>query len=153
MSRTIARRCFETVGGMWAIVSKHRLAIVRLMSDSNLSLPKGARGLLYLLVASAAYLYPFPQANLFYPVVVVIHALGGIVATIVGAALLRRLLRQGSWIWKAGWVLLAAGAVLGLILIYTGTARSEFRWLYAHIILCLAGVGCLLAEWMGRRTH
>jgi tetratricopeptide (TPR) repeat protein len=132
-------------------VSQYRPAIVGLMADSNLSFPKGARGLLYLLVASAAYLYPFPQANLLYPVVVLIHALGGIVATIVGALLLTRLLRQGSWVWKAGWVLLAAGAILGLILIYKGTARIEFRWLYAHIILCMAGVGCLLAEWMGRR--
>ncbi|MGA9474823.1 MAG: tetratricopeptide repeat protein [Terriglobales bacterium] len=121
------------------------------MADSNLSFLKGARGLLYLLVTSAAYLYPFPQTNLLYPVVVLIHALGGVVATIVGAVLLTRLLRQGTWVWKAGWVLLAAGAILGLILIYTGTARIEFRWLYAHIILSMAGVGCLLAEWLGRR--
>ena len=48
-------------------------------------------------------------------------------------------------------MLLAAGAALGLLLIYTGTAHSEFRWLYSHIVLCMAGVGCLLAEWMGRR--
>jgi Flp pilus assembly protein TadD len=109
------------------------------------------RGLLFLLVASAAYLYPFPQANLFYPAVVLIHVIGGVGAAVVGAILLPRLLRSGGWIWKAGWLLLAAGTALGLLLVYTGTAHSEFRWLYAHIGLCMAGVGCLMAEWMERR--
>jgi Tfp pilus assembly protein PilF len=121
------------------------------MSDLKSSTPKVLRGLLFVLAASAAYLYPFPQANLFYPAMVVIHALGGVVAAVVGAVMLARLLRQGSWMWKAGWLLLGAGAGLGLFLIYTGTARSEFRWLYGHIILSMAGVGCLLAEWLGRR--
>src|ERR1700690_1491201 len=134
-------------------VSTVRFLVSKVMSDLKFSTPKLVRGLLFLLVASAAYLYPFPQANLFYPVVVVIHTLGGIVAAVVGAAMLTRLLRQGSWSWKTGWVLLAAGAALGLILIYTGTARSESRWLYAHVLLSMAGVGCLLAEWLGRRTH
>ncbi|MGC2150714.1 MAG: tetratricopeptide repeat protein [Terriglobales bacterium] len=123
------------------------------MSNLKSSTSKLPRGLLLLLVASAAYLYPFPQANLFYPAVVVIHTLGGVVAALVGTVMLARLLRQGSWIWKAGWLLLGAGAGLGLVLIYTGTARSEFRWLYGHIILSMAGVGCLLAEWLGRGAH
>ncbi|MGA8299488.1 MAG: multiheme c-type cytochrome, partial [Terriglobales bacterium] len=114
-------------------------------------MPKMMRGLLFLLVASAAYLYPFPQANLVYPAVVVLHTLVGVVASITGVVLLRRLLRSADWAGKTGWILLAVGAGLGLILIYTGTAHSEFRWLYAHIVLSLAGIGCLLAEWLGRR--
>jgi len=109
------------------------------------------RGLLLLLVASAAYLYPFPQANLFYPIVVVLHACGGMVASLAGAILFARLWRSAEWVGRAGWVLLAAGTALGLLLIYTGTAHSEFRWLYAHIVFCLAGLGCLAAEWMTRR--
>ena len=121
------------------------------MSDSSSSTPRFVRGLLFVLVASAAYLYPFPQANLFYPAMVVIHTLVGGVAAIVGITQLRRLLRQGNWIWKGGWLLLGAGAALGLLLIYTGTARSEFRWLYVHIVLSLTGVGCLLSESLGRR--
>ncbi len=111
------------------------------MSVSSPSTPKLVRGLLFLLVASAAYLYPFPQANLIYPAVVVIHVVGGMVASVVGAIMLSRLLRQGSWIWKAGWLLLAAGTALGLLLIYTGTAHSEFRWLYAHIVFVHGGRG------------
>ncbi|MGA2003347.1 MAG: hypothetical protein ABSG70_08195, partial [Terriglobales bacterium] len=121
------------------------------MSVSNSSTPKLLRGLMFLLVASAAYLYPFPQANLVYPVVVVIHALGGILATIIGAAVLSRLLRQGSVVWKAGWICFFAGAVLGLVLLYTGTAHSEFKWLYAHIILSMLGIVCVLAEMLGSR--
>jgi len=103
------------------------------------------------LVASAAYLYPFPQANIFYPAVVVLHTLGGVLASVLLIVLLRRLLREGNLIWKAGWFLLAAGALLGMVLIRTGTSHSEFKLLYAHILASMAGTGCLLAEWIGRR--
>jgi len=111
------------------------------------------QSLLFLLVSSAAYLYPFPQTNLFYPAVVILHALGGIVASIAGAFLFRRLWRSEGWVGRMGWLLLAVGAGLGLFLIYTGTARSEFRLLYAHIFFCLAGIGCLAAQWMARGSN
>lgn len=121
------------------------------MPGSNSSIPKVLRGLLFVLVASAAYLYPFPQANLVYPVVVVIHTLGGILATIIGVISLSRALRLGGPIWKIGCLLLLAGAALGLLLLYTGTAHSEFKWLYAHIIASVIGIGFLSAEILGRR--
>jgi tetratricopeptide (TPR) repeat protein len=121
------------------------------MSLPNVATPKFLRWAMYVLVASAAYLYPFPQTNLVYPAVVVIHVLTGIAATILIAFTLSRLLKQGSVIWKLGWVLLAAGAALGLLLIYTGTAHSEFRWLYVHIILSMIGIACVLAELLGSR--
>ncbi|MGA9528330.1 MAG: tetratricopeptide repeat protein [Terriglobales bacterium] len=129
---------------------------MQLMDASNststpAAAPKLLRGLIYILVASAAYLYPFPQANLIYPAVVVIHVLAGIVAAIVGVVFAPRLLRQGNVVRKTGWLLLALGAALGLLLIYTGTAHSEFKWLYAHIILSILGLGCLLSELLGRR--
>ena len=41
------------------------------------------RALVLLLIASAAYLYPFPQANIFYPAIVLLHAFGGIAATLL----------------------------------------------------------------------
>ena len=128
---------------LWAIV---------LMSGSNLSATgKLLRVLLLLLVASAAYLYPFPQANIFYPAVVVLHVFGGITATILLLVQLRPLLGDGNVIWKVGWVLVFAGGVLGLVLIRTGTPHSEYTLLYAHILASLAGVACLLAEFLGRR--
>lgn len=105
----------------------------------------------WVLALSAAYLYPFPQANVLYPAVVVFHTLAGIGATVLMIVLLRRLLIQGNLVWKAGWILLLAGAVLGLALIKIGTSHPQYAWLYAHIILCLGGVGCLGAEFIGRR--
>src|SRR6266481_1152288 len=122
------------------------------MSGSNLpTAQKLLRVLLFFLVLTAAYLYPFPQVNIFYPAVVVMHAFVGIVATILLVALLLPLLREGNFAWKAGWLLLAAGAVLGAVLIRTGTPHSELKWLYAHIIASIAGGACLLAEWSGKR--
>src|SRR3981189_2102184 len=117
------------------------------MSGSNLSIPqKLLRALLIVLLFSAAYLYPFPQANVLYPAVVLLHAFVGLIATILLITLLWPLLRQGNFVWKAGWLLLMAGAILGLVLLRTGTAHSEFKWLYAHIVASIGGISCLLAE-------
>ncbi|MFZ1049827.1 MAG: hypothetical protein WAN41_04005, partial [Candidatus Sulfotelmatobacter sp.] len=103
-----------------------------------------------MLVISAAYLYTFPQPNIFYAVVVLLHALAGVIAAILLIPALFRLLRNGSFIARTGWLLIAAGAVLGLILIKTGTPRTEWKWLYLHILIALAGVGLLIADKLGR---
>jgi Flp pilus assembly protein TadD len=108
-------------------------------------------GLLIFLFASAIYLYAFPQSNLVYPVVVLLHAAAGVVATILLLAYAAGLLRTASWTARVGWVLLAVGAVLGSILIKLGTSRVEWNWLYLHIVLSLAGVGLLLAGRAGKR--
>ncbi len=107
--------------------------------------------LVWLLVLSAAYLYAFPQPNIFYAGVVLLHALGGVVAAILLVPTLFRLLRNGSFSARAGWFLVSAGAVLGIILIKTGTPRAEWRWLYLHILISLAGVGFLIADRLSRR--
>ena len=109
------------------------------------------RVLVFFLLLTAVYLYPFPQANIIYPAVVLMHAFFGVVATILLIVTLVPLLREGNLVWKLGWILVAAGAVLGVVLIRTGTPHSEYRWLYAHIIACVAGSACLLAEWLGKR--
>ncbi|MGE5205157.1 MAG: tetratricopeptide repeat protein, partial [Chlamydiota bacterium] len=101
-------------------------------------------------VASAAYLYPFPQPNVLYAGVVLLHTVVGVVAAILLAPFLWRRLRSQTLTGKAGWLLLAAGAVLGLALIYTGTPRSDWNWLYLHIVLVLAAVALLFADWAGR---
>jgi Flp pilus assembly protein TadD len=122
------------------------------MSGSNLSITqKLLRALIFVLLLTAAYLYPFPQANIFYPAVVLLHVFGGVAAAVLLVVLLWPLLRQGNFVSKAGWLLLAAGAVLGLVLLRTGTPHSEFKWLYAHIIASVGGISCLLAEWIGKR--
>ena len=108
-------------------------------------------GLVVFLVISAAYLYAFPQPNIVYAGVVLLHAIGGLLAAILLALTFFRLLRTGGFSSRAGWVLIAVGAVLGLILIKTGTPRTEWNKLYLHIVISLAGVGFLIAGWMGRR--
>src|SRR5262249_24061626 len=108
--------------------------------------------LVVFLALSAVYLYPFPQANVFYPAVVLLHAFVGILATVMLVVLLIPLLKTVNVIWKAGWLFMLAGTILGAILIRTGTPHSEYRLLYAHIVACVAGVGCLLAELFGRRS-
>src|SRR5580704_1923736 len=121
----------------------------------------GSRGivarLLWWLVAflaiSAAYLYTFPQANIPYAGVVLLHAVGGVLATILLVPSLLRLLRSGNFASRAGWLLIAVGAVIGLILLKTGTPRSEWNKLYAHIVMSLAGVGLLVAGWLSARSE
>jgi Flp pilus assembly protein TadD len=112
-------------------------------SDDFIS--KGLFWLIGFLVISAAYLYTFPQANIFYAVVVLLHALDGVALAILLIPTIIRLLRTGSWSARSGWFLIAVGAVLGLILIKTGTPRTEWNKLYVHIIISLAGVGFLIA--------
>jgi tetratricopeptide (TPR) repeat protein len=108
-------------------------------------------GLIGFLCISAAYLYTFPQPNVFYAVVVLLHAIGGVVATFLLGVFLVRLLRQGSAASRLGWMLVATGAIVGLILIKTGTPRVEWNLLYVHILLSLGGVGMVFADWAGKR--
>jgi tetratricopeptide (TPR) repeat protein len=125
------------------------------MRDNSPSQAFSARSLSWLiafLVISAAYLYSFPQPNIFYAVVVLLHAIGGLLAAILLVAMLFRLLRGGSWSARVGWLLIAAGAILGLVLIKTGTPRAEWNKLYVHILVSLAGVGFLIADRIGTRV-
>jgi Flp pilus assembly protein TadD len=107
--------------------------------------------LLAFLTGSAAYLYAFPQPNIFYAVVVLLHALAGVVATLLLLLFLRRRLRGRNLASRLGWILLTGGALLGLVLIKTGTPRAQWNLMYVHIALSLGGIGVLLAEWPGSR--
>ncbi len=112
----------------------------------------GSRALVWLMVflcVSALYLYAFPQTNLFYAGVVLLHAVGGVFATILLIPLSLRLLRSGNFASRCGWVLVAVGAVSGLVLIKTGTPRAEWSKLYFHIVISAAGVGLLIAVRLG----
>ena len=108
-------------------------------------------GLLGFLFVSAIYLYAFPEPNLVYPAVVLLHVAAGVVATLLLLIYLAGLLRKGSFASGLGWVLLGGGGIVGLILIKTGTTRPELNLLYAHIGLCLVGVGLVFADWLGKR--
>src|SRR5579862_4868039 len=108
-------------------------------------------GLLVFLTASAVYLYTFPEANVFYAGVVLLHAVGGVVATLLLAVYLFRLLREASLFERLGYLLMVVGALVGCVLIYTGTSRPDWNKLYTHIIVSFVAVAILFAERMGRR--
>src|SRR5215469_18562881 len=121
-------------------------------SDLNSFGAKVLFGLVLFLAVSAAYLYGFPQTNVEYAVVVLLHAVGGVVATVWVLAMFRRLMRDGSWIFAAGWILFLVGAGLGLWLIHTGTLRAEWNWMYAHIFVSTVALAFLIAGRLGQRA-
>ena len=106
-----------------------------------------AVGLIFLFI-SAIYLYAFPQPNVFYAVVVFLHAVGGVITAVLLARLLYRAFREGSTVARLGWLLLSAGTIVGLILIKTGTPRAEWNLLHSHILLSGVGIGILFSEWL-----
>ena len=126
---------------------------MRKMSTTGGLLGRAAPWLVAFLAISAAYLYTFPQPNLLYAGVVLLHAVGGLILAILFVPSLFRVLRTGSPSARFGWLLVAIGAVVGLILIKTGTPRTEWNKLYLHIVVSLAGVGLLIADWLGKRAR
>ncbi len=110
-------------------------------------------GMVVLLVATAAYLYPFPQPNVVYAGVVLLHVLGGIAAAVLLAFVLPRRWQSANWTERVGWLLLAMAAVPGLVLTYTGASRPYAGLLYAHIALALLALGLLFAAWTEHRGY
>ena len=103
------------------------------------------------LVASAIYLYAFPQANVFYAGVVLLHVVAGVVASILLLVWLVRSWRQGEPGVRVGMVCLFLGAIPGLALIYTGTLRTEWPLVYIHLGLSFLGAGLIAAARIGDR--
>ena len=117
---------------------------------NRLSSSRFLSALVVFLFASAVYLFAFPQPNVLYPAVVMLHLLAGLAASFWLIPVLWRALKTGTLESALGWLLLAAGATVGLILIYTGTPRSHWNLLYLHIVLSVASVGILFAAWAGQ---
>ena len=105
-------------------------------------------GGLVLLALSAAYLYGFPSATVTYAVADLLHVAIGTVVFLLLLVFLVQLLWTGTTIARFGWILLAAGTLLGMALIKIGTPHHLWNWLYAHVVLCVAGTLLLLADWL-----
>src|SRR5712692_8689821 len=103
------------------------------------------------LVASAIYLYGFPSTTIAYEILVLFHLAVGILLTALLLPFLFRLLRVDAPLARAGWVFLAAGAVLGIVLIFIGTLNRLKPWLYAHIALCVIGSLFVATAWLASR--
>ena len=103
------------------------------------------------LAASAIYLYGFPSATITYGILVLFHVAVGILLTVLLLPFLFRLLRVDAPLARVGWAFLAAGAVLGIALIFVGTLNRLKPWLYAHISLCIVGSLFVATAWMASR--
>jgi Flp pilus assembly protein TadD len=103
------------------------------------------------LAISAAYLYAYPAATITYAVVVVFHLAAGIVFSLLLLAHLIRLLPRETFLARAGWILLMAGGILGLVLIKVGTPNRLKSWLLAHIALCVIGTFLVATSWLNSR--
>ncbi|MGC2766837.1 MAG: hypothetical protein WB607_15120, partial [Candidatus Acidiferrum sp.] len=106
--------------------------------------------LLAVLFLTAVYLFAWPSANVPYFTAVILHLLAGIVLLIVLVFALRGILRSASTTSRIGWILIAIGGVLGVVLVKTGTRREEWPLLYAHIGSCVAGGALLASAWAGK---
>jgi Flp pilus assembly protein TadD len=106
--------------------------------------------LLAVLFLTALYLFAWPSANVPYFTAVILHLLAGIVLLIFLVFALRGILRPASTTSRIGWILIASGGVLGVVLIQTGTRREEWPLLYAHIGSCVAGGALLASAWAGK---
>ena len=104
------------------------------------------------LAVTAVYLYGFPTATLLYAGAVLLHAGVGMLLTLGLCVFLFHGIRKEGLLAAFGWLLVAAGAFLGVALIYLGTPHRLKAWLYAHIALCVAGLLLLGASWIAERT-
>jgi len=109
-------------------------------------------GLVLVLTLSAIYLYAFPAATIIYGGGVLLHTGAGILLAVLLTPILRTVFRESGLAEKLAWMLLAAGTVLGLVLIKIGTPNRFKTWLYLHIALCAIGVLLLLTSWVARRN-
>src|SRR5262249_20178512 len=107
--------------------------------------------LVVILFVSSLYLYLFPAPNLAYVGVVLLHAGLGIVAAGFLMPRVYAIVREKSFLSDPGWLVLAAGAMLGVVLLFIGTVRAHWPWMYAHVVLSFAAVALLLFKWMDAR--
>jgi Flp pilus assembly protein TadD len=106
--------------------------------------------LLALLTLSAAYLYAFPSASIPYLGLVLAHVAGGFIFTALLAPVLLRF-RGTPPAALLGWTVVAIGAVLGIVLTFTGATRPFALLLNSHIVVSALAVVLLVTEYAGRR--
>src|SRR5256884_1768404 len=100
------------------------------------------------LTVSAVYLYGYPSATIFYFVADLFQMAIGPGLTILRIFCVVRLLSRETLLARLGWISLATGALLGIVLIKIGTPLRLRTWLYAHIALCVLGTLFLATSWL-----
>src|SRR5258708_19641257 len=107
--------------------------------------------LLFLLSLCAIYLYAYPAATIIYGGGVFLYTGAGIFLAVLLIPISRQVFRECPLEIRFGWLLIAAGTLLGLVLIKIGTPNRFHLWLYLHIALCAAGVLLVATSWLTRR--
>ena len=108
---------------------------------------------LVVLCVSAFYLYSSPAPSIIYAASILAHAGIGVLAA---ALIVLRICQSFShWTWRVRvvWIAVLTGAVLGVILLFVGTARPQWNWLYAHILVSVAALTLLLVFRLQRRVR
>jgi len=103
------------------------------------------------LIASALYLYAFPSPTVTYVAGVLIHSALGVLAVVLFLWQVTRQFGQWTVAERFAWSVFGISAALGVVLLFIGTARPQWSWLYAHEIASLAAVVFLGAIWMARQ--
>jgi Tfp pilus assembly protein PilF len=118
---------------------------------SRTSMKRLIRICLAILFLTAAYVYAWPSASVPYFAAIIFHLFVGTAFLILLAIGLLPILRTGPAASRIGWILLAFGGGLGIVLIFTGTRRAEWPLLYVHIGSCVAGGALLFSGWAAKR--
>src|SRR5215469_6355133 len=103
------------------------------------------------LVLTAIYLYGFPSATITYGALDLLHVGAGVIFCVLLIPFFLRVLRNETVAARFGWVFLAGGGILGIILIFIGTPHRFKNWLYAHIALCVIGALLIVTSWLNLR--
>ena len=109
------------------------------------------RALVVVLSITAAYLFVFPSPTLVYIAAILVHAGIGVLAVVFLIPKMASSLSFQKLKENFGWLFISAGAILGLLLLYIGTTRINWNWMYAHVAISLAGVALLAAKWVGSK--
>jgi tetratricopeptide (TPR) repeat protein len=109
------------------------------------------RAMMAILFLTAVYLFVFPAPTLPYIAAVLIHAAIGVLAVLLLVPKLPTILSFKKLRDNIGWVFSSAGGILGIFLLYLGTSRSHWNWMYAHVAVSFAGIALLVAKWAGGR--
>lgn len=107
--------------------------------------------LAFLLALTALILYAWPTPTIFYEGVLAAHLAMGALLLLLAIPMVVRLLRDGSWGQRIGWIVLLIGGVPGAAILYTGARHSEWRLIDSHVWVSLLGCAILFAGFLGRR--
>lgn len=101
-----------------------------------------------LLFITALYEYAWPTPTIHYYAVVMLHLAAGLLLLLLLLFLFTRIWRDSRALDRTGWSLLAAGGLIGVALIFTGTVRNDFPLLYLHIVFSSVGIILLAGSWL-----